>query len=251
MSIFKNLFGKSKNRRKCFPHIDDVFHYPSDLDLVFYPLVTININEVIPGRNKWIHFVDVWNNGDIEDDMFGEYRNRDFIKFKLENSKYHYFGNKTAFPNYSNLENWKKESMEEYAAHSNEYIKIPTREEYENSERHRKELDRENIAFDYYLYVDQQISYLVNQERYQQKGQLITHKSYPKGYSYKIHEPLKQIGGVPQWEQRDLTPFNKNGVSLTFIGHVKGYNYLENGSDNIYLFLDEASNEVIQIFQYG
>ena len=95
------------------------------------------------------------------------------------------------------------------------------------------------------------ISYLVTKERYKRKGQIFNQKSFPKGYKIKSKERINQIGGKPQWIQRDMTPNDKNGKPLTFIGDVTGFNYMSNGSDRIYLFLDEATDEVVQIMQYG
>jgi len=251
MKLFKKIFDKSENRRNCFPRIDEVFHKSRNLDLVFFPLVSINLNEVVSNRNELVHFVDIWNNGDIEDYMFNDYRTRYIIKFQLEDSKYYYHGDEKAFPKFSTLSNWNKEADDEFNSNKEEYTKIPTPAAYKISNRRIKEVERENIDFDYFLYVDQKISYLINKKRFKENGKLITHKSLPIGYEYKNHEPFRQIGGKVQWEQRDMTPLDKNGNPLTFIGHVKGFNYMQNGSDNIYLFLNEETNEVIQIFQYG
>lgn len=101
MKLFSKLFGKPKNRIKCFPEIETVFQDTTkDYDLVFFPLCSINLQEIIPGRDEWIHFVDVWNNGDIEDFFFHAHRTRDLIRFQMANSKYLYFGDEKAFPKY-------------------------------------------------------------------------------------------------------------------------------------------------------
>lgn len=115
MEIIKKLFRKPGEELKCFEEIADVFHdSEKDFDLVFFPLCSINLNRIIPGRKEWIHFLDVWNNGNIEDAYFHEHRERNAIKFKLENSKYHYYGNEKAFPQYKNLQKWKGEAITEF-----------------------------------------------------------------------------------------------------------------------------------------
>ena len=183
--------------------------------------------------------------------MFNDHRTRDLIKFKLEDSKYHYQGDEKAFPKFAKLKNWNEESYDEFNSNKVEYTEIPTPEEYQKSNRKSNELKRKKIDFDYFLYVDQVISYLANKERFKKNGKLITHKSFPKEHDVKQYNPIKQIGGEPQWEQKDSTPSDENGNPLTFIGHVKGFSYMQNGSDNIYLFLNEKTNEAIQIFQFG
>jgi len=241
----------SENKRNCFQNIKDVFVEPEQKDLVFFPLCTVNLKEVIPDRNEWVHFVDIWNNGNPEEFTFGENLTRDSITFELKDSKYYFFGDLKAFPKFSKLASWRKESIEEFNANKEEYIEIPSPDEFEKSDRYQKELEREDIDFDYYLYIDHSISYLVNKERFNRNGKLTTHKSFPKGHKFKEYKPIEQIGGQPQWEQKDMTPKDVNGKPLTFIGQVTGFNYVQNGSDNIYLFLNEKTNEIVQIFQYG
>ncbi|MFK7807095.1 MAG: hypothetical protein AB8F74_04760 [Saprospiraceae bacterium] len=48
-----------------------------------------------------------------------------------------------------------------------------------------------------------------------------------------------------------MTPEDENGKPLTYIGEVTGFNYMKNGSDGIFLFLDEFKNEVIEIIQFS
>ncbi|PHI18088.1 hypothetical protein CEQ90_19800 [Lewinellaceae bacterium SD302] len=251
MKIFKMFFERSENNTMLFQDISDIFHDSDQKEKIFLPLCSVNLKEIIPGRNEWIHFVDVWNNGDIDDFTFSEVRTRNSIKFKLENSKYHYLGDISAFPKFSKLEKWKIESYYEFNNNKYEYIEIPSPNEFKRSNRRLKELERKKIEFDYFLYVDRLISYLSTKERFKNSRTLITHKSFPKEYKYKNHEPIKQIGGTLQWEQRDMTPKDNNGKPLTFIGQVIGFHYMQNGSDSIYLFLNEKTNEAIQIFQYS
>jgi len=252
LNILKKIFGKSDIELKCFDEIENVFH-GSDVNygLVFFPLCSINTKNVIPTRNEWIHFVDVWNNGDVDDRYFHQDRTRDLIKFNLENSKYHYNGDITAFPKQSNLEEWCKESKKEFETNKEEYLMIPDRQSFLKSNRKRKEVEREEIDFDYYLYVDQMISYFVTKERYKRKGQFLNQKAFPKGYKVKSKATINQIGGKPKWIQQDMTPIDIKGKPLTFIGDITGFNYMANGSDRIYLFLDETADEVVQIMQYG
>ena len=154
MNILKKIFRKPESELKCFDEIGNVFHGNDvNYELVFFPLCSININSVIPNRNEWIHFVDVWNNGDIEDLLFHQYRTRDLIRFKLENSKYHYYGNTTAFPKQTNLEDWNKESKAEFDRNKEGYLKFSDRQDFQKSDRKLKEMEREKIDFDYYLYV--------------------------------------------------------------------------------------------------
>ena len=252
MEIIKRLFGKSDNEIKCFEEIENVFQDTNkNYDLVFFPLCSINLSKVIPKRNEWIHFVDVWNNGDIESSFFHQFRTRDLIKFKLVNSKYEYLGNEKAFPKYENLRKWKEESVKEIEANKEQYVKIIEPQIFQNSVRKQKENERQKTDFDYFLYIDQQITYQVTKERFKKSGQIINHKSFPKEYKVKSQNPIKQIGGNPNWIQQDMTPKDKNGKPLTFIGEVTGFKYMKNGSGGIFLFLDELTNEVIEIIQFG
>lgn len=252
MKIFKRLFGKKDNEIKCFEEIENIFHLKDkSYGLVFFPLCSINLKKIIPSRDEWIHFVDVWNNGDIEDFYFHKYRTIDLIKFKLEDSKYYFYGDEKAFPQYENLKYWEEESRYEFENNLEDYIRVIDHSEYEKSNRKLLEDDRRQKEFDYDLYVDERITYLVNKERYKRAGEIINHKSYSKGYEIKSKNPMKQIGGKPQWTQRDMTPKDKNGIPLTFIGEVTGFHFKNNGSDAIFLFLDEKTNEVVEIIQFG
>ncbi|MFK7807096.1 MAG: hypothetical protein AB8F74_04765 [Saprospiraceae bacterium] len=79
MEIIKKLFGKSNNEITCFKEIGNVFQdINKNYDLVFFPLCSINLSKVIPKRNEWIHFVDIWNNGDIESSFFPSIQNKRF-----------------------------------------------------------------------------------------------------------------------------------------------------------------------------
>lgn len=237
---------------KCFEDIENVFHEKhKNYDLIFFPLCSINLKNIIPNRDEWIHFVDVWNNGDIEDSYFNEYRTRDSIKFKLESSKYHYVGDEKAFPKYEYLKNWKDESKNEFEKNKEEYIKIVEPKEFQESNRKLIENKRQEKEFDHFLYTDQLITYLVTKERFTREGKIVNYKSFPNGYEIKPKNPIKQLGGTPQWDQSNMTPKNKDGKPYTFIGEVIGFNYMKNGSDRILLFLDEETNDAIEIIQFG
>lgn len=133
-----------------------------------------------------------------------------------------YHGDETQFPRLLELSNWRKEAVTEFIDNRTEYLKVPDRQVFESSERRLREKSRERIDFDYFLYVDQQISYLVTKERFKKSGKLITHKSFPKGYEIKPSLLLEQVGGAPNWIGEDVTPKNKSGKELTFIGQVVG-----------------------------
>ena len=252
MNIFKKIFQSSESHLKCFNDIENVFH-ETDLkyNLIFFPMCSVNLNQIIPNRNEWVHFVDVWNNGDIEERYFHENRTRGLIRFKLKDSKYFYKGNEIAFPKYDRLGEWNDEALKEFEKNKLEYLEIGDRKDFLKSSRKMIEDEREKKDFDYYLYVDQMLTYLVTKERYKSKGKIYNQKSFPKGYKIKSKEKINQIGGKPQWIQRDMTPTSKEGKPLTFIGDVTGFNYMANGTDKLYLFLDEDNGDIVQIMQYG
>ena len=252
MKLLKKLFGKQKKSIECFPEINDVFKTEKEnLDLVFFPLCSINLKKVIPNRDEWIHFVDVWNNGEVDEAFFHEYRTRDIIRFQLENSKYKYLGGEKNFPKYEFLKNWKKEAADEFENNRLAYLKVIDSADFQKSDRKLKEDKRYQNEPDYSFYIDRVITYLVTKERFKKNGKLIALKSYPKEYKVKQRNPITQIGGKPNWLQRDQTPIDENGYPFTFIGEVTGFHYMKNGSGGIFLFLNEKSNEVVQVIQFG
>ena len=236
----------------CFPPADRVFAENAEtLQLVFFPLCSVRVAPEGSGPAHWYHFVDRWNNGTADPELFDRFSTRDGLRFTVTEEGYQFEGEPSRFPSFDRLKEWREEALAEFNENAEAYLPVLDHAEAANSNLRQRETARYAVDYDYGLYTSQVISYLITRERFRRTGELQSRSSYSKKAVVPPFPPTDHLGGTPQWEQHDVWPLGVSGNLMRYIGKVTGYHYLMHGSDAIFLFHDEAEKRVQQVFQYG
>ncbi|MDR2834643.1 MAG: hypothetical protein LBV69_00380 [Bacteroidales bacterium] len=227
-----------------FSTIEEVFEQPTEMyKTLFFPLLTIDLLEMGKGPGK-VHFISVWGCGGaneymiFDDVSFGF----DFIKFGWTGEKY-LFDNKLFNPEYTEtLLKWHAEIEQEYAENKADYLtpKKPGKE-VEESNLVKREKERAKTSGDYNLYAKSLLNYWITKDKFFETGKFIQGYNYTHGYNPEVQARQTFIS---------LSKTKETKLSKEFIGKVCGYNYKDNGEDEIGLYIDRKQNKVFQKFNW-
>jgi hypothetical protein len=233
---------------KLFPSIEEVFQNPTEeYKAVFFPLLTINLSDINKGAGK-VHFVSVFPSGHVEYDFPKNKAGYNYIKFKRANDKYEFEGDIKKMPLLDKAVEWYKEAEQIYQEHKEKYF---TKEKFIKEEDDR----RRKIDFNYSYYIQGVTNYWVTKEKFIETGKFIQGSAYTYGndkHEREIYENI-DIYDEYDWEyfQELLDEINIEKDVLTFIGTVTGYNYSRLGEDEISIFINSDTNEVLQYFNWS
>lgn len=224
-----------------FPKLESVFWDVTDNHrAVFFPLLTIDLASIDKGTGK-VHFVSYFRDG--EPDLITDQNiSYNFVRFKIENDKYHFDGDFNKIYLFEKSIVWYREAEQIYKEHKSKYLN--------NSEFIRHEDNRRmEIDFEYYYYIKGVLNYWVTRDKYLETGKFIQGGAYTYGESNHerdIYENLTQYEENDEILVETLTELGIKLKDLDFIGSVAAYNYLEFGSDELSIFISKDND----VFQY-
>lgn len=239
-------------KMKLYPSIEDVFINPQPYyKYVFFPLLSVQLC-----GKEWLHFVSVYGDGNPEipqPDSFAKYC---FAKFTRIDDKYRFDGAMDWIENYIFFSEWYNEAENEYAIYHTEYLQAQTRESATISlyTQNKKKRMKENEDRAYY--VDSLLNYWITRDKYIETGKFIQGNHYTGNYSGQEREIL----GIPskddieytnEMAMRALTEFGESIEDMSYIGYVKGYNFMDDGEDSINLYLSNDGKEVLLFFNWS
>jgi hypothetical protein len=223
---------------KLFSTIEEVFEKPSEIyKTLFFPLLTIDLNEMEKGNGK-VHFISVWGDGGADDYMifddisFG----MDFIKFDWTGEKYFFNDNLFNHKYKEILIKWYDNAEKEYTENKAYYLKH-TEESYKSILE--KEKKWKKISHDFYMYTQQLINYWVTRDKFFETGKLIQGSAYTHGCNDEVRKTFISLSKSKESKRNNER-----------IGTICGYNYKENGEDEISLYIDRKQNKVFQRFKW-
>ncbi|MDA3616348.1 hypothetical protein [Polluticaenibacter yanchengensis] len=233
---------------KLFPNIDEVFENITEYHkAVFFPLLTIDLSEINKGTGK-VHFVSVFPSGQEEYDFPEENTGYNYIKFKRVNDKYEFDGNIKEIPLLDKAVGWYKEAEKIYQEHKEKYF---TKDKFIKEEDDR----RRKIDFNYSYYIEGVTNYWVTKDKFLETEKFIQGSAYTYGNDNQERRAYENMDTYDEyyWEyfQELLDELNIEKDIITFIGTVTGYNYSRLGEDEISLFINSETNEVLQYFNWS
>lgn len=235
-----------------FPEIKDIFKGDhAQLGRVFLPLCSVNLSLIDPALDQWVHFIHVWDNSDYELEYFHEYRDQEWIKFKVENDVYSYQGDLSLFPRNEALAEWKKEAINEFEAHKDDYTSRKQGSAYQESIKEEKDSLRRRADYDRYFYVNDQINYQIAKATYLKTHKFVDPRYYTHNFGYVENDFLHNIGGTPELASYNEIPVDKEGNQWMFVGQLTPWEYLGEGADKLFLFFDPKEKVAMQIFEYS
>lgn len=246
---------------KPFPTIEEVFKNPEEFyKLVFFPLLTIDLEALGKGTGK-VHFISVYGDGDPDIEFEDNNMNYDFIRFKRNGDKYLFDGDLTVLPHFDELESWHNDALKEFEENKDEYLQ-PKKDwdEVKNSKwKKNRELSKK-VSEDYDYYISGLINYWVTRDKYFETGKFIQGGNYLENYSNHEREFCSELDDEIEFNEENtledlcshiddyIMDSGETTQDKKYIGACTGYNYIEFGEDEIYLFVDEQKNEAVQYF---
>lgn len=234
---------------KLYPSIEEVFlKSTEEYKAVFFPLLTIDLSAINKGPGK-VHFVTVYPSGNCDVDFPKEKCDYNFIKFKLVGDKYLFEADIKEMPQVEDAVTWYKEAEQIYEKHKDKYFTKTASIQEENNIR-RKE------NFDHAYYIEGVINYWVTRDKFLETRKFIQGNAYTYENSNHERKPYENIDKYD--DEYDLEYFEelieKLEIKLDvlkFIGTVTAYNYSELGEDELSLFINTETNEVLQYFDWS
>ena len=227
---------------KLFSTIEEVFENPDEIyKTLFFPLLTIDLTEMDKGKGR-VHFLSVWGNGGANDYMIEDNVSFgfDFIKFDWTGEKY-LFDKKLFNPASKDmLLKWYSDIEKEYLENKEDYLTSKSWEEAKNSHLTQQNKLRKEISLDYYLYAESLINYWITRDKYLETGKLIQGSAYTDNMNNEVRQIFISLSKTKETK-----------LSKELVGKVCGYNYKDNGEDEISLYIDRKQQKVFQKFNWS
>lgn len=247
---------------KPFPTIEDVFENPEGFyKTVFFPLLTIDLEKLGKGTGK-VHFVSVHGSGNDEILFSGDKLGLHFINFKRCGNKYYFEGDLSILPHFDKLPTWYDHALDEYEQNKDTYLHTSTDYDKPNTSWKQNRERCSEIDEECNYYMESLINYWVTRDKYFETDKFIQGSYYLEGCSDVERNFYIELNNDEAFKDGDTVEDLCNHIEnylisseqpqstkgKTYIGSCAGYNYREWGEDELYLFTNEQTNEVIQFF---